>query len=176
MVVRENFCLVCVPHKSWISMRPKNIEVTAVYNHMLDEQPPLFFLHFWRGLWTSLLRALSDLVRCWCWRRSGFKNPLLNQRRHCLLQTAEQLDSGSGRQRQPTDRNTKRLSRARWLLRRSLVAHNSILSICPSNKKVVMLSAKVSDKSWRATYSIFSSLNCGSCVVVMCFSYVSRFD
>lgn len=29
------------------SLRPNGIEVTAVHNHMLDEQPRMFFMHFW---------------------------------------------------------------------------------------------------------------------------------
>ena len=28
-------------------MRENGIEVTALHNHMLDEQPRLFFMHFW---------------------------------------------------------------------------------------------------------------------------------
>ena len=28
-------------------MKSNGIEVTAVHSHMLDEQPRLFFLHFW---------------------------------------------------------------------------------------------------------------------------------
>jgi hypothetical protein len=28
-------------------LRQNGIEVTAVYNHMLDEQPRTFFVHFW---------------------------------------------------------------------------------------------------------------------------------
>jgi hypothetical protein len=28
-------------------LRERGIEVTAVHNHMLDEQPRLFFMHFW---------------------------------------------------------------------------------------------------------------------------------
>jgi hypothetical protein len=30
-----------------MALRANGIEVTAVYSHMLDEQPRLFFLHFW---------------------------------------------------------------------------------------------------------------------------------
>jgi len=53
-------------------MRPKNIEVTAVYNHMLDEQPPLFFLHFWandnaeklaRGLRAAIDKTTSASIQ-----------------------------------------------------------------------------------------------------------------
>jgi len=29
------------------ALREHGIEVTAVHNHMLDEQPRLFFMHFW---------------------------------------------------------------------------------------------------------------------------------
>ena len=29
------------------ALRANGIEVTAVHNHMLDDQPRLFFLHFW---------------------------------------------------------------------------------------------------------------------------------
>ena len=28
-------------------LRDNGIEVTAVHNHMLDDQPRLFFVHFW---------------------------------------------------------------------------------------------------------------------------------
>jgi hypothetical protein len=30
-----------------IALRTHGIEVTALHNHMLDEQPRLFFTHFW---------------------------------------------------------------------------------------------------------------------------------
>jgi hypothetical protein len=30
-----------------LALRSNGIEVTAVHSHMLDEQPRLFFLHFW---------------------------------------------------------------------------------------------------------------------------------
>jgi hypothetical protein len=30
-----------------MALRTNGIEVTAVHSHMLDEQPRLFFLHFW---------------------------------------------------------------------------------------------------------------------------------
>jgi hypothetical protein len=36
------------------ALRERGIEVTAVHNHMLDEQPRLFFMHFW---------AVGDAVR-----------------------------------------------------------------------------------------------------------------
>jgi hypothetical protein len=29
------------------ALRDNNIEVTAVHNHMLDDQPRMFFVHFW---------------------------------------------------------------------------------------------------------------------------------
>jgi hypothetical protein len=29
------------------ALRENGIEVTALHNHMLDEQPRLFFMHFW---------------------------------------------------------------------------------------------------------------------------------
>src|SRR5213075_3190784 len=29
------------------ALRENGIEVTALHNHMLDDQPRLFFLHFW---------------------------------------------------------------------------------------------------------------------------------
>jgi hypothetical protein len=28
-------------------LRKNGIEVTALHNHMLDDQPHLFFMHFW---------------------------------------------------------------------------------------------------------------------------------
>ena len=43
------------------------IEVTAVHNHMLDEEPRLFFMHFWAnddvGKLTKGLRAALDKVQ-----------------------------------------------------------------------------------------------------------------
>jgi hypothetical protein len=30
-----------------LALRENGIEVTAIHNHMLDEQPRLFFVHFW---------------------------------------------------------------------------------------------------------------------------------
>src|SRR2546425_624807 len=48
------------------ALRAHGIEVTAVHNHMLDEEPRLFFMHFWAvGDGVRLaggLRAASDLV------------------------------------------------------------------------------------------------------------------
>ncbi len=48
------------------ALRERGIEVTAVHNHMLDEAPRLFFMHFWAvGDGVSLaegLRAALDLV------------------------------------------------------------------------------------------------------------------
>ena len=29
------------------ALRGNGIEVTALHNHMLDDQPRLFFMHFW---------------------------------------------------------------------------------------------------------------------------------
>ena len=29
------------------ALRENGIEVTAIHSHMLDEQPRLFFVHFW---------------------------------------------------------------------------------------------------------------------------------
>ena len=29
------------------ALRDHGIEVTAIHNHMLDDQPHLFFMHFW---------------------------------------------------------------------------------------------------------------------------------
>ena len=29
------------------ALRENGIEVTALHNHMLDEQPRLYFMHFW---------------------------------------------------------------------------------------------------------------------------------
>ena len=29
------------------ALRANGIEVTAIHSHMLDEQPRLFFMHFW---------------------------------------------------------------------------------------------------------------------------------
>ena len=29
------------------ALRDHGIEVTAIHNHMLDDQPRLFFMHFW---------------------------------------------------------------------------------------------------------------------------------
>ena len=29
------------------ALRQNGIEVTALHNHMLDDQPRLFFMHFW---------------------------------------------------------------------------------------------------------------------------------
>ena len=41
------------------ALRAHGVEVTALHNHMLDEQPRLFFLHFWgRGPEAELGRAL----------------------------------------------------------------------------------------------------------------------
>ena len=51
------------------ALRSNGIEVTAVHSHMLDEQPRLFFLHFWanddaerlaRGLRAALDKTASQ--------------------------------------------------------------------------------------------------------------------
>jgi len=47
-------------------LRAAGIEVTAVHNHMLDEEPRLFFVHFWANddtakLLPGLQKALSDV-------------------------------------------------------------------------------------------------------------------
>lgn len=47
-------------------LRENGIEVTAVHNHMLNDQPRLFFVHFWGNDETSKLlpglhKALSDV-------------------------------------------------------------------------------------------------------------------
>jgi hypothetical protein len=50
------------------ALRDNRIEVTAVHSHMLDEEPRLFFMHFWanddavqlaRGLRAALDRTAS---------------------------------------------------------------------------------------------------------------------
>ena len=50
------------------ALRANGIEVTAIHSHMLDEQPRLFFLHFWanddalklaRGLRAALDKTAS---------------------------------------------------------------------------------------------------------------------
>jgi hypothetical protein len=48
------------------ALRENGIEVTAVHNHMLDEQPRLFFMHFWanddaKKLGQGLKAALSHI-------------------------------------------------------------------------------------------------------------------
>jgi hypothetical protein len=45
------------------ALRSNGIEVTAVHNHMLDEQPRLFFLHFWANDdATKLARGLRSAI------------------------------------------------------------------------------------------------------------------
>jgi hypothetical protein len=53
------------------ALRANGIDVTAVHNHMLDEQPRLFFLHFWanddalklaRGLRAALDETASTKI------------------------------------------------------------------------------------------------------------------
>lgn len=42
------------------ALRENGIEVTALHNHMLDEQPRLFFMHFWaKGALPKLLTGLN---------------------------------------------------------------------------------------------------------------------
>jgi hypothetical protein len=48
------------------SLRENGIEVTALHSHMLDEQPRLFFMHFWAlndtaNLAKGLKAALSNV-------------------------------------------------------------------------------------------------------------------
>jgi hypothetical protein len=49
------------------ALRENDIEVTALHNHMLDEEPRLFFMHFWavgdlNKLLTGLHAALTDVA------------------------------------------------------------------------------------------------------------------
>ena len=49
------------------ALRESGIEITALHNHMLDEQPRLFFMHFWanddaRKLAQGLKAALSHVA------------------------------------------------------------------------------------------------------------------
>lgn len=48
------------------ALRANGIEVTAVHNHMLDDQPRLFFMHFWAnddaGMLAKGLRAALDKI------------------------------------------------------------------------------------------------------------------
>jgi uncharacterized protein DUF1259 len=48
------------------ALRDNGIEVTAVHNHMLNDEPRLFFVHFWanddvRKLTTGLKAAIADI-------------------------------------------------------------------------------------------------------------------
>jgi hypothetical protein len=48
------------------TLRENGIEVTAVHNHMLDDEPRLFFMHFWANdkvekLATGLRAALDKV-------------------------------------------------------------------------------------------------------------------
>lgn len=48
------------------SLRASDIDVTALHNHMLDDQPRVFFMHFWAEddavkLARGLARALSHV-------------------------------------------------------------------------------------------------------------------
>lgn len=50
------------------ALRGANIEVTALHNHMLDDQPRLFFMHFWaqgeaQALASGLRSALQQVAR-----------------------------------------------------------------------------------------------------------------
>lgn len=46
------------------SLRANGIEVTALHNHMLDDEPRLFFMHFWANDDAGkLARALADALR-----------------------------------------------------------------------------------------------------------------
>ena len=48
------------------ALRANGIEVTALHSHMLDEQPRLFFMHFWANddaeKLVKALRAALDQV------------------------------------------------------------------------------------------------------------------
>ena len=49
------------------ALRDNGIEVTALHNHMLDDQPRLFFMHFWANddagkLAQGLKAALSHIA------------------------------------------------------------------------------------------------------------------
>ena len=48
------------------ALRTNGIEVTALHNHMLDDEPRLFFMHFWanedaRKLAGGLKAALAEV-------------------------------------------------------------------------------------------------------------------
>jgi hypothetical protein len=48
-------------------LRANGIEVTAVHNHMLDDEPRLFFMHFWanddaRVLAKGMRAALDNIA------------------------------------------------------------------------------------------------------------------
>jgi hypothetical protein len=49
------------------ALRANGIEVTALHNHMLDDQPRLFFMHFWANddaeKLAKGLRAALDKVK-----------------------------------------------------------------------------------------------------------------
>jgi hypothetical protein len=59
------------------ALRANGIEVTALHSHMLDEQPRLFFMHFW---------ANDDAIkaRSWIARRAGQDGQWENVRRKLL--------------------------------------------------------------------------------------------
>ena len=39
------------------ALRGSGIEVTALHNHMLNDEPRLFFMHFWANDQTEKLRS-----------------------------------------------------------------------------------------------------------------------
>ena len=48
------------------ALRSNNIDVTALHSHMVDEEPRMFFMHFWAQdslpkLLTGLKAALSQV-------------------------------------------------------------------------------------------------------------------
>jgi hypothetical protein len=46
------------------ALRAANIEVTALHNHMLNDEQRLFFMHFWAtGGATALARGLNSTVQ-----------------------------------------------------------------------------------------------------------------
>ena len=49
------------------ALRKNGIDVTAIHNHMLDDQPRMFFVHFWAHddlpkLLTGLKAALAEVA------------------------------------------------------------------------------------------------------------------
>ncbi len=46
------------------ALRSHDIEITALHNHMLNEEPRLFFMHFWANDEVSkLARGLEEALR-----------------------------------------------------------------------------------------------------------------